>query len=564
MKRIGLQWSERTRWWLLATGWVLLLVLGIGGSMQQAADLDLDASLLDHLYFTMQLAALDYEGASSDINWRLQLARFAAPLMATSTLLQGASVVFRDQFARWRARRARGHTLVCGLSPVGARLAESLVADGRTVVAVAEQGGTPGEATLRELGVPVVVGDPTDPIVLRTLRADRAARVVAATDSDATNVSIAAAVRALPRPSRSVALRVAVRLLDGELAHLLRATELGAGGDVRLEFFNVQERAASALLAEHPVGDDDHAHLVVMGIGQLGGDLIVTAAQRWAERGQGPLPITLIDRQASGRLHALRMRHPALRSTIDARCIELDFGAPSERAVDEFDAALRDQPATLVVAAFEDESLAWTSALFMRRRVTRPVDIVVRTDSDGGFGQHLQAAVGDAGVGGRIVSFPFLDRACSAELIEGGVREQLARALHQDHLARVGIGQGLHQVWETLPEAARESSRAAADAMVERLDTIGARLVPLAHWDLDAEVFTADELDRLAGAEHARWKAEREAAGWRWADVRDDAARTNPLLVEWSQLGAEAKAYNRDAARALPALLARAGFEIAR
>ena len=68
--------SERRRWWLLAGGWVLLLVLGIGGFVQQARDLDLSTTGLDHLSFTLQLAALEFEGASDALNWRLQVARF--------------------------------------------------------------------------------------------------------------------------------------------------------------------------------------------------------------------------------------------------------------------------------------------------------------------------------------------------------------------------------------------------------------------------------------------------------------------------------------------------------
>jgi hypothetical protein len=561
-----LRWTERQRWWLLAGAWLALLVLGIGGFIQQSRDLDLDFGFLDHLYLTLQLSALDYKGNSQAINWRLQVARFAAPAIAAGTLLQSASVVFRDQFTRWRARRARGHTLVCGLGAVGTRLVEALVASGRRVVAISADGGASGVATAKRAGVPVVVGDPTDVALLRVARAERAARVVAVTDSDATNVAIAAALRELPRPAGAPPLRCAVRLLDGELAHLLRATELGDSGTVRLEFFNVQERAAHALLAAHPLTapGSDTAHLMVIGVGQLGGDLVVTAAQQWAERGAGPLPITLIDRQAHGRLHALRMRHPALTSTIEARCIALDIGAPSEAAVDEFERVLTSHPPTLVVVAFEDEALAWTAGLFVRRRVTRPVDIVVRTDSDGGFGQHLQQAVGDRGAYGRIVSFPFLERACTTDLIEGGVREQLARAFHADHVARAGQGAALHRDWSELSDAERESSRAAADAVVDRLDSIGARLVPLASWDLATSPFSAPELDQLAAAEHARWKAEREAAGWTYGEARDDAAKTNPLLVDWHRLSDRARDDNVAAARALPALLARAGFEVAR
>ena len=567
-----LRWTERQRWWLLAAGWLVLIVFGIGGFHQQSRDLGLDNDLLDHVYFTLQLAALDFEGASSAINWRLQVARFAAPLMATTTLAQGASVVFRDQLMRWRAGRARGHTVVCGLASVGTRLAEALVADGRTVVAIAEQGGLPGAAALERAGVPVVVGDPTETEVLDVVGAHRAARVVAATDSDAVNVAIAGAVGQLRRPSASLPVRVAVRLDDGELAHLLRATELAGEGAVRLEFFNVHERAAQVLVAAHPLqpaaDPGGNGHLVVMGVGQFGGLLVVAAAQRWAERDAGPLRVTLIDRHAENRLYALTMRHPALQATVVAEAIDLDFAAPSPAAVARFEARLGEHAPSLVVAAFDDDALAWTSALFIRQRLTEPVDIVVRTDSDGGLGAHLHEAVGERAAGGRVagrvIAFPIHARACTTDLIEGGVREQLARALHDDHLARVGTGTGLRAQWSELSDDQRESSREAADAIVARLAAIGARLVPLAHWHGVADVFTVAELDSLAAAEHARWKGAREAAGWTWGAVRDDAAQHNPLLVDWQALPATARADNVAAARNLPGLLARAGFEITR
>lgn len=91
--------AARRRWYVLGAFWVVMLVLGIGGFAQQAHDAGEDRTVLDTFYLTLQLITLDY-GESSDLNWRLELARFIAPLVAASTVLQTVSVVFRDEFAR--------------------------------------------------------------------------------------------------------------------------------------------------------------------------------------------------------------------------------------------------------------------------------------------------------------------------------------------------------------------------------------------------------------------------------------------------------------------------------
>jgi hypothetical protein len=43
--------------------------------------------------------------------------------------------------------------------------------------------------------------------------------------------------------------------------------------------------------------------------------------------------------------------------------------------------------------------------------------------------------------------------------------------------------------------------------------------------------------------------------------VRDNLAKHNPLLVSWADLSEEARRLNVEAARALPTMLARAGYE---
>ena len=63
---------------------------------------------------------------------------------------------------------------------------------------------------------------------------------------------------------------------------------------------------------------------------------------------------------------------------------------------------------------------------------------------------------------------------------------------------------------------------------------------------------------------HQRWFDDRTAAGWTRGDVRDDAAKHNPLLVRWADLPDDAKAFNLATARELLPMLARNSFEAGR
>jgi Trk K+ transport system NAD-binding subunit len=110
-----------------------------------------------------------------------------------------------------------GHVVVCGLGNVGFRCVEELVRMKAPVVAVERVADNPFAATVRRMGVPVVVGDAAVPQVLRQARADAARAVVAATEAELENFEIALLAREL-NPGQ----RVVVRLIDETFAQALR------------------------------------------------------------------------------------------------------------------------------------------------------------------------------------------------------------------------------------------------------------------------------------------------------------------------------------------------------
>jgi len=564
---VGLFADARRRWYLLAAAWVVLIVLGYAGFVEQSRDEHLGRSMLDNLYLTLQLAVLAYGDSASSLNWRLEVARFAAPLMATGTLIQAASVVFREQFQRFRLRHFRGHTIVCGLGVSGTRLALTLAEEGRKVIGIDANAHGPGLAALRAHDVPCLAGDPTDAAVLEAARVDRASGLVALCATDATNVAAAVAARKLPRQRRAVDLRCTIHLDDAELTEYLRGSGLGGDVTVRIEFFNLHERGARALLAEYLVLEPRTTpHLVVVGLGQLGRSLVLAAAQQWAEVGEGRLVATLVDREAPNRWQAMELQHPGLVEAVDAVLLTFDVEAPTREGLAELNARLQAPRPSLVAVVLDEESVALATGLFLHGvldDVTVPV--VVRTRGDEGLGEVVGADEDPERTrypGMRL--FPLLDRTCSPAIIEGGVREQLAHSLYEDHLLRAAARGVDDPPWQELTDEQREGSREAADALIDALTDLGFELLPLKHWGAKQVLFTPEEIETLAARDHERWRHRRQAEGWRFDVVRDAEARLTPQVVPWEELRPPWRDYNRTRIEAVPALLARAGFELAR
>ena len=76
--------------------------------------------------------------------------------------------------------------------------------------------------------------------------------------------------------------------------------------------------------------------------------------------------------------------------------------------------------------------------------------------------------------------------------------------------------------------------------------------------------FTPDETARLAQRDHDRWRVRRRLDGWRYATVRDAREKVTPQLVPWDELLPEWQDYNLTRIQAMPAILARTGFEVRR
>ena len=556
--------TRSSRWWLIAGIWVTVVVCGAGGFIQQAQEQGVEVKIPTVLYQVLQLVTLDYY-AGEPLNWRIEVARFTTPVVAAASILQAASAAFQEQLRRFRVRFLHGHVVVVGLGEVGSRLVPGFLAAGRRVVAIDADAAGNGVAQARSRGVHVEIGDPTQPDVLDRAGVGRATELVVVTGDDGVSVAVVAAAATLGRAEDIPALRCAVEVARIELARVLRSFGLRRDGAIRLEFFDLDDLAAQAWMHEYPpFGDGSRrSHLVMIGAGEVGRSLMVSAAQRHHAGGAPePLLLTLIDKEASDRWDALLSRHPALDDAVQATIVDIDLEYPSPAALDLVGDRLRDFVPTGVAVTFTDEGLSLATALWVSEVLDDPsVPITVRTRSD----QGMTALLHPSTAGGRLDGlqvFPYYDRAATPDAVLGGVREQLARSLHAEYLERVGIDDdGYQRPWSQLADHERESSRRQAEQLVSSLTEAGYDTVPLRRWGTAVPI-EPEDVDRLAADEHRRWRADREAQGWTWGAARDDTLKHNPLLVDWERLDDEDREANREVIRSIPSMLARAGLEL--
>lgn len=154
--------------------------------------------------------------------WISRAVVLLTPIMSVVLIAQGVIKVgasFLDPSARrevWikiMSDQLRGHIVVCGLGHVGYRVVQELLRLGEDVVAIDEREKEAFVEPVREMGVPVFVGDARRDELLEQMGVARAKAIVCATSNDLANLEIA-----LDAKRMNPDVRVVMRMFDQRLA----------------------------------------------------------------------------------------------------------------------------------------------------------------------------------------------------------------------------------------------------------------------------------------------------------------------------------------------------------
>ncbi|WP_156690311.1 NAD-binding protein [Mycobacterium sp. Marseille-P9652] len=548
------------RWYVLTVVGVIALVLGNIGFYQVW---DHRPATSDVIFWSFKLF-LASTPVDNHLPISLDIARFLAPIVASFAGLSGLAALFRDRVQQMRIPLMRGHVVVCGLGDVGGAFLRHLREAGDRVVVVDSNATNPHIQLCHGWGVPVIVGDAQQERTLQSAGIRHAARLLALCPHDAVNTEIVAVASQLADGRPGGVLSCLAQIGDPELCALLRIQEAGRADDVSaLDFFNTDEISARLLLDEFPVDTGcDRPHILVGGLGVLGAWVVYHAARDWYERRTDDtmaLVVTVVDNQADQRVTLLLGRYPALEKVCSFITLPAYVSQIHRLRAAHAEAAA--PPLNRAYVTAENDELSVELALELRHELDAAIPLVVALERARGVARLLDKA-GGAG-GPDIDVFPTLERTCTVELTRGGSYEAIAHAIHRRWCAEQIASGNPAPPWSELDESRRDSNRAQARHIAVKLRSIGCDIAPLRDWDASEFVFSGDEVEALAIAEHDRWITERVADGWTSGE-KDVEHKKTPYLVPFAELPDEVAEYDRIFVREIPTILASAGLQVIR
>ena len=422
-------------WWVLfGSLWALAIVIGVTGWVQYSTLHHSTFDFFDDLYLTIQLISFSSGAVEKPVPLILNFARFFLPFLTLLTAIKAFLDVFQEQIRVIRMRSLRNHVIICGLSRKGMLLAAKFRQQGDDVVVIEQDDDNQWLESCRGLGIFVIVGDASDPTILNLAGLVHARGLIAVCDNDGINADILVQVQALasertPR-SKAQPLKALAHITDPQLCELLRLKGAAEKDQAfHMELFNAYERAATQLLSKYPVWSEDQVrsghepHILLIGLGWMGENIITHAVQDWQTHRlnpKTPLHMTVIDRRAAVKAASFAVRYPHLTEDCQITPLQMEVHSPEfergEFLVDGNGATLVDR----VYVCFDDDALGLQAGLMLHRLVPQnnALMIIIRMAEENGLSKLLEDRKNHHGVYQNLIAFGYLNHICTPDLLK--------------------------------------------------------------------------------------------------------------------------------------------------
>ncbi|WBL18066.1 NAD-binding protein [Citricoccus sp. NR2] len=529
-------------------------LLGLVGLAWYADLHDLDFTWGTLLYTAASLFLLENGTLEGEIPWPLEIARWSAPPLLALAALGTILTLVRERSWSLGALRARRHIVIVGLTSRGWSATRAAHSEGRRVVVIDDDAANEHVRTARRHGIPVIIGNGSEPSKLKAARTIRASKVIVFAEDPASLSSVVESIARLSDRSADVLppdFCCFLEVQDATTARHMNALMHDQGVPFQWEFFCLAERAGPViidrwanLLREQERPDP----VVVLGSSEVSRSVVSTVLRHnrgtvskhrvevhWILDAEPSLPLTqLEDLTEDGDETNLRLH--------------VVSGNTSEHTATALRSLARAPGLIVVAEPVIPTALHYltVATIVAQERHTLLVAVAEQPSVLRLLESHQRVAV-----------FDVARELAHDERIAHGRLETLARALHDGYLRQLNRTLEPHErekkpayrSWGELPADLRDQNYDAARAARQMLRRHGFDIVHSTPLLPNVSRFDESVVEALACEEHLRWFRARHpgAPEPAWNDVETQHAEQS-----------------RDQIRRLPSMMNAADLQITR
>ena len=506
---------------------------------------DLPQSWLDALFFTLQMLVMNYGGVHGDAPSAIQLARFGLPVLTSLTVIKGLFEVAAYRQLSFRLHFWQGHIVFCGGGDQSRALIQQYLKQPHPPkIVVVDVRDVPENKALWVQGIKFIKADAKLPDVLRRVGILHARSVYIMAGSDQNNVEIFkhfAEVIGSNSTDQPDPQHCFVHLYDPTLRAAVDQYWRKDHHAWEVLTHNTWENAARDLLTgEHaPHLHSDAPHILILGAGWLTEQLIIQGARLGHYPNGQKLRITCIDEQAHILRDRLYAQYPALAPQPAPHLswhtnelallpvIDTQFIAQAADGLSCY-AKICATPISVAYICHDDDEKSLHILTTLRANLSAYNDkktSIVLCDM---HPHEVQDALNLQDLYPEVQHFNAVAAGVllkAGEMGEDDLRENCAKAIHQDYCQRHG---GVP--WAQLDENLRDSNRQSADHWKIKFDWLRHEN----HGEMPAELSPYQE--QLMRLEHDRWLAERLMSGWRYVakpDTKNEESSLKAKKLSW-------------------------------
>lgn len=559
MKRLQKVFSE-FEWWIIIS---LVFVFWLFGAYAFNVYFTLNNHVSDLstlFYLSLQLFTLESGFVEGKVPLIFEVARWGSPSVAVLAAIKAFFLVAKENVGYVKLKFFKHHTIICGLGIKGSRLANDLMRLNKKFVVIESDESNKEISTLREKGVIVIIGNAADPDVLRTARIDTAFWVVAFTGNGHANIECAAEARKIVMMDQDIikSRRTKPRLIaiisipDCVFKTAIYENNLFFYNTSRFStrIYNIYEQCAREVLERYspdkvaPVTFDDYSnnpHLVILGFGALGQQLLLQAARIGHYIYGKKLKVTVVDTSPRISASVFQYRYPFLKNVIDLDYLETNCKfIDSNMIFDQI--GVSDKAVIYVSMGNDDETLEVASNFYRRCDITN-LKVIALLEDWYSIDEELESNDDES-----IVFYDVIKHTSDEDSVITTELDVIAKEIHSYYQNKyVDIGG-----WYDLPWDKQDSNRHQADHLPVKVRSLGREYATTSFVN-----YTEDQLTELAKVEHRRWVAEKIIGGWVCGDKRNDKRKIHDNMIAWDELSDLEKDKDRDTIRNINNILSK-------